>query len=425
MSEETETGNAPRITIDRTRLRAGRLHFRDELPDGGFATEPKEISFDLQDFDTGAGKSSPFNLALESERGETVSITGSVALQPLAATVKVEAAGVPLEPYFPYLAAVLTRSPAGTLSAGAEVELGENGTVRLKNGVVALRDLSLPFGDEDGLRLARLSVAGIAVDSGERRAEVGTVKVENGELRFSRDTEGAISPLSLLRPTPAADNPPAATEEKPFSWRLGQVTTTGLNVTFDDGMFLERPTFALRNLALDLSGLHSQGPTFDSLAAKAAYGKSGVLDLAASGRAVPLDISGNLRLRRIPLTAVNPYLPENVHAELVSADLDAGLDFLLNQAPSGLTGKISGSLGVRDFYATEKLSGDDLVLWESLQLDKVRVILSPFALQIGEVALNDFQAKVIINPDGSINLQRAFGGGAGQETPPRGFPGGT
>jgi len=417
-SEAKEAGNGPQITIDSTRLRAGRIHFRDDLPDGGFAAELKEISFDLQDFATGAGKRSPFNLALESERGETIAITGSFALQPLAAAVKVEAAGIPLEPYFPYLSAALTRSPAATLSAGAEAELGADGTVRLKNGAVTLRDQSLPFGGEDGLRLARLAVGGITVDSGERRAEVATVVAENGELRFSRDAEGALSPLSLLRPAPAADNPPAATEEKPFSWRLGQVTTTGLNVAFADGMFTERPTFILRSLALDLAGLHSPGPSFDSLTANAAYGRRGVLDLASSGRAAPLDISGKIRLRRIPLTSVNPYLPESFRVELVSADLDAGLDFMLQQATSGLTGNVGGSLGVRDFYATETGSGDDLLLWESLQLDKFNATLSPFTLRIGEVALNDFQAKVIINPDGSTNLQRAFGSGAGKENPP-------
>jgi hypothetical protein len=91
---------------------------------------------------------------------------------------------------------------------------------------------------------------------------------------------------------------------------------------------------------------------------------------------------------------------------------------MLQQATSGLTGNVGGSLGVREFYATETGSGDDLLLWESLQLDKFNATLSPFKLRIGEVALNDFQSKVIINPDGSINLQRAFGGGAGKENAP-------
>jgi uncharacterized protein involved in outer membrane biogenesis len=417
---ETSAGSAPLVTIGSIRLRAGQLHFRDELPDGGFATELKEISFDLQDFATNAGKNSPFNLALESERGETIAITGNFALQPLVAAIKVEAAGIPLAPYFPYISTVLNRTPAGTLNAGAEVELGTDGAVQLKNGTVTLRDFTLPFGGGDGMRLARLAIGGIAVDSSERKAEVGTVEVENGELRFSRDAEGTLSPLSLPRPAPTADKPPEAAEERPFSWRIGRVTAAGFNVAFTDGMLSEQPSFTLRNIALDLAELHSPGPAFDSLTASAAYGRRGVFDLSAAGRAVPLDITGRLRLRRIPLIGINPYLPENFHVGLVSADLDAGLNFVLQQATSGLSGKVDGSLGVRDFYATETLSGDDLLLWESLQLDKVQVTLSPFALHIGEVALNDFQARVIINPDGSINLQRAFGGGGrdGKETPP-------
>lgn len=417
-TEEKATGSAPQVTIGSIRMRAGMLHFRDELPDDGFATELKEISFDLQDFDTDAGKNSPFNLALESERGETIAISGSFAFQPLAAAIKIEAAGLPLEPYFPYLAAALPRPPAGTLNAAAEVELGAEGAVRLRNGTFTLRDFTLAFGGGDGMRLKRLAVGGIAVDSGERRAEIGTVQVESGELRFSRDADGALSPLSLQRAAPTADQPPEETEERPFSWRIGRISAAGFNVAFTDGMLPEQPAFILRNIALDLAGLHSPGPAFDSFTASAAYGRRGVLDLSAAGRAVPLDITGRLRLRRIPLIGVNPYLPENFHVGLVSADLDAGLNFELQEAKSGLSGKIDGSLGVHDFYATETLSGDDLLLWESLQLDKVQLTLSPLALHIGEVALNDFRARVIINPDGSINLQRAFGGGAGDETPP-------
>ena len=417
-AEEPSARSTPQVTIGSIRLRAGQLHFRDELPGDGFATELKEISFDLQGFDTHAGKKSPFNLSLESERGETIAASGSFALQPLVATIEVEVAGIPLEPYFPYLAAVLTRIPTGTLNAGAEVELGADGTVRLKNGTVTLRNFTLPFDGEDGLHLARLAVGGIALDSGERQAAVGTVEVENGALRLSRDAEGTLSPLPLLRPAPAADKTPPVTEERQFSWRIGRVATTSFNVAFADRMLPEQPAFDLRNLALDIAGLHSPGPTFDSLTAKAAYGRRGVLDLSAAGRAVPLDITGRLRLRRIPLVGVNPYLPKNFHMGLVSADLDAGLDFMVQQATTGLNGKIGGNLGVRDLYAMETLSGDDLLLWESLQLDKVQVTFSPLALHIGEAVLNDFQARVIIAPDGSINLQRAFGGGTGEETHP-------
>jgi uncharacterized protein involved in outer membrane biogenesis len=415
VESEKPAGNGPEIAIGNTRLRGGRLHFRDEQPAGGFTTELKEISIDLQHVDTGTDQSSPFNLSLESERGEKGTIAGTIALQPLTATVNVEATGVPLEPYFPYLATVLTRSIAGSLSAGAEIEMAAEGTLRLKNGTITVQDLFLPFGGSDGLRLDRFAVGGVTIDSGERRAGVGTVEAENGELNFSRDATGALSPLTLLHPV-ADDRKSSTGSEQPFEWQITKTAATGIAVSFADGSLPERPVFAFRNIAFAVDGLYSAGPAFKTFTASASYGKRGRLNLSASGQTAPLDVSGKLRLRQIPLTGVNPYMPAGIHVEMVSADLDAGIDFHLKELASGLGGDISGDLGVRDFYATETVSGDDLVLWESMQLDRIHATLSPLSLHIHEVALNDFQTRLIIYPDRSTNLQRVLGGGT--DVPP-------
>lgn len=408
-NDADSAGTTSQLTISNVRLRGGRLHFFDEYPAGGFTSRLREISFDLRNFSTGGGVPSAFALSFESERKERAAFAGSFSLKPFAATAKIAASDIPIEAYYPYLASVLTRSPSGLLKASGEMMLDDAGALRLKNGAITIEDFRLPFSDSEGLRLGRIGLSGIAVDSRERRAGIGLVEAENGDLRFSRDADGVLSPLGLLQTAPSTNDSDSLTSP-PFSWHIARLDTNEFDVTFVDGMRSERPTHALRNITLAIDNLRSDGPSFDMLTARAGYGKEGLLNLSASGRTLPLDIIGKVRLRRIPLTGINAYLPANIHLEMVSADLDSELDFHLQEQSAGMTGAISGDLGVRNFYTIETISGDDLILWESLQLNSLRANLSPLSLRIGGVALNDFQARVIINPDGSLNLQRVLAG---------------
>jgi hypothetical protein len=71
-------------------------------------------------------------------------------------------------------------------------------------------------------------------------------------------------------------------------------------------------------------------------------------------------------------------------------------------------GTFGGSLTVNDFYSVDGDQGDDLLKWESLHLEKVSGTLAPFSLKLTEVALTSFYARVVVNKDGTLNLQNVL-----------------
>jgi hypothetical protein len=71
---------------------------------------------------------------------------------------------------------------------------------------------------------------------------------------------------------------------------------------------------------------------------------------------------------------------------------------------TGLSGGFTGQVTVGDFYAVDKMNSADFLKWKSLYLARLDLRLNPDSVSIGEVALADFFARVIINREGKLNL---------------------
>ena len=84
----------------------------------------------------------------------------------------------------------------------------------LDGGTVEIRDLSVPFGKTDGMKLGLLSITGARFVEKENRLEVEDLLLAGGTIRFSRDRKGVFSPMPFLerlqRKLPKAPRRPAS-----------------------------------------------------------------------------------------------------------------------------------------------------------------------------------------------------------------------
>ncbi|WP_269078671.1 DUF748 domain-containing protein [Geobacter pickeringii] len=390
------------------KLTNGRLAVADAVPPGGFRTEVRDIAFALTGFSTRPGKRSAYTLALASARGEKGSAAGDLSLAPLAATSRLEFDGIPLDAYYPYLAGILTAPVKGTLALSADLALAD-GALSAEKGRVRLRELAVPFGPREGARIARLDLEGGRYSQKENVAEVATIACAGGDIRFSRDEGGALSPLALLKPAGGGAKRGGGAAAKsagaPLRYRIGAVTGSGLAVTFTDRKMVGNPAFSLRRIEFGLKNI--TGPKMAAMPFRLAAGYGAGGSIGGSGSLVPdpLAVKGELTLRRIPLTDFEAYIPETVTVIPVDGSLDTRLTYALAKRGERLGGSFAGSLGIRSFHCLDA-EGDDLLKWESLQIDKISGVVEPFALRIGEVSLAKFYSKIVIDPDGRLNLQK-------------------
>lgn len=79
-----------------------------------------------------------------------------------------------------------------------------------------------------------------------------------------------------------------------------------------------------------------------------------------------------------------------------------------------LTGSFAGNMGLRNLYALDTVDTDDLLKWESLQVEEVRGTLKPLVVNIGGISLNRFLARLVVDREGTINLKKIRSGPAAQ-----------
>jgi uncharacterized protein involved in outer membrane biogenesis/flagellar motor protein MotB len=409
---------SPPLTIQLAKLTlsGAKVHLSDATPKGGFRSDLNDINLSLADFSTVPGKRAPFSLKLASARGESVALKGDLVAEPFEIKASLALAGIPLKDYYPYLADTLTAPITGNLAVNSELFFSASQGLVLDKTGVKVADLAAAFGAGEGVRLKELLVSGISLNLNQKKALVGSVELKGGNVILSRDSAGALSAQRLLKPkapAPAAQpgrqgKGPAKGKQAPaapFSYRVAKISGSELGIRFTDRTKEEAPVFALSRMKFSLAGISGpkQGAIPFTLAS--GYGSKGHLAATGNLTPAPLKLKGNLQLQRIALRDFDAYIPDDTSIFLADGALDTNLNFDLAQAQSGLKGSFGGSLGVRSFYCQDTVTDDDLVKWESLQLEKVSGTLSPFSLGIQDISLSNFYARVIVEPDGTLNLQ--------------------
>jgi uncharacterized protein involved in outer membrane biogenesis len=402
-----ETTPKPLINIAETTLTNGRLHVSDSLPATGFTTDLGEITFGMQGFSTAPGKKGTYNLAFASARGEKGAIKGEFSVDPLATETTMEFKEIALEAYYPYLAGELTAPVKGRLDAAAAISLSPADGIRLTKLDIETRQVTIPFGKNEGVKLAKAVLSGGRASLKERTLEVDAVDLQNGSIQLSRDAKGALSPLALLKETKKSKAPVKASKETtaPFRYKVKSVSGTGLNITFTDRMKEDSPSFNFKKLNFSLANI--AGPKLLPIPFKiaAGYGNKGALSASGTVNPAPLKLKGNIALRRIPLTDFDSYLPDNLNITLADGTLDTKLAVNLAQAKGQMTGSFRGNIAVRSFYTLDA-DNEDLLKWESLQIDKLAGTLTPFSLDITDIALSKFYSRIVVNKNGTLNLQQ-------------------
>ena len=397
------------IDVGEVTLRNGTVTVADAMPPGGFRTEAREIACTVRGLSTRPGKKADYTLSFATGRNETVRITGGFSPDPMAVTAMADLKGIVLESFYPYLAGVLNGPIKGRVDVGGEVAYGDR-TVSADKVAIRFTGLAADFGPKEGVLFRRAAMEGGHYSQKENLLEFETIAVSGANIRLSRREDGSFSPLALLKTEqPARKEPPRpkGASGPPFRYRTKKFVVNGLDATFTDRKTVGNPVFELTRG--DLTVQNFAWPEREAMPYRisARYGRGGAIASSGTLRPAPFSLKGETTLRRIPLTDFDAYLPEGLNIILAEGSLDTRLTYALATRGKGLGGTFGGSLGVRSFHCLDS-DADDLLTWESLQIDKVSGSLEPFSLKIGEVSVAKLFSKIVIDRDGRLNLQKLY-----------------
>ncbi len=131
---------------------------------------------------------------------------------------------------------------------------------------------------------------------------------------------------------------------------------------------------------------------------------SGTLNVAGEITPQPVAANLNLKLDGIELAAIQPYIAQYTSMTLLSGRL--GGDAKVRYGAQKPALQFSGNLSVANLHTVDNALHQDFINWDRLDIQGLNFQHDPDRLDIDQIAARKLYARVIIEPDESINVKR-------------------
>lgn len=402
------------LTVASLAIGNGTVHFNDAQPAGGFKTTLSDIDINLKNLNNAPDKTADYEFSMLLDNEATFAADGTFSVAPLAANASVELSDLKLQKGWPYLAQFLSAPVKGTLDAAFDASYNKESGLDAKNGTLGVKGISTSYGNKEVFDLALLEIKGASFNQKDHRGIVDEIRLSKGSISLSKESDGSLSPLSLIRknetgtavvPSKAAVSSKNAKVAKPLSWSVKRFQLDRFNASFTDRSRAGNPNFSLTNSMISLTNLN--GPKFTPAGLKFSSTFNKQAPLKASGLLTPLPFryKGDISVGRLQIQDFEDYFPDTVNVVILGGALDTAMNVDIALKDGKPVGSFKGSFGVRSFHSIDAVAEEDLLKWESLQLDQIQGTLEPLSLQIREVALSSVYSRIVVRKDGTLNLQ--------------------
>ena len=448
-----------RVQVARVEVDGGRLNWRDDTLASPVHIGLQDLALSASgiDYPFAAGAPPQFSGSLRLDDGapagaraprqgqpptasagrpaEAARLTFKGSATDRAADVAASVAGWPLGMAAGYVGQFLQPALSGRLDAELALhwQAGASGTpaaLRIAAPTLAVRGAQLARAGAPLAAIERAALADAVIDVPGRSFQAARLQISQPKTRLARDAGGRWmyedwlarpqAPASAGTSRPAPADSPAGADAPPWSVAFGEVLLEDGAVSFSDqagprpvAFEVSAATAKLGRLALGgrLAGAAPAAapmPLSASLRLGAPASAPGTLDFKGSLGLAPLQAAGQLAVQRLPLQAFEPYFGGALNVALLRADASFGGRVAYRQAAAGAQAEVAGDLALEDLRANTLAPAEDLLAWKSLNVRGLRVALEPgraTRLDVRETVLSDFFARVIVMPDGRINLQ--------------------
>ena len=352
-----------------------------------------------------------------------------------AATVTADLAGWPLSLASRYVGQFLLPALGGQLDAQLGVTwqaaAGDKPqALQVTAPQLALRDVQLAQGKTSLVSVKRLQIEGAELDVPGQSFKAKRLTLTEPKALVERDASKRWMferwRVERSAPQAVATATDAGATAKPAapSWAvaINDVLVEGGALSFSDKAAGKPVAFDVSALNAQLQGLVLDDRQTGAAAARAARTmpltaslrlasgrfEPGKLDFKGSVGLAPVQAQGQLAISRLPVQAFEPYFAEAVNIDLLRADASFKGRVAYRQTPAGPVAQLAGDAALEDMKANTLAPSEDLLAWKALNLRGLSVALEPAKatrVDVKETALTDFFARVIVTPEGRINLQ--------------------
>ncbi len=412
----------PAVRIGSLTVSRGLVVYEDHSRPDVFAARLEPIDFELRDFTTGV-EGGKFTFTGSSSLGERIEWHGHVSAQPMESDGDLRISSLRIHTLWEYLQDRLNfQVKSGTVDLAAAYRFSMGGAaggrpanLRVDVSTVALKDLALGprDSDVDWITLPLLTVTGTTVDLGKRQAHADRVAVSGLDVLAWLESDGRINLMRLAAPGPATSAPAAAPGGAadaipPWRFDLGQLDLQQTRIAAEDRTVHPAVKLLLAPLSLRVEGLGDDltKPLRLTLDTRV----NGTGSLHADGEVTPQPAAAtlDLGLAGLDLTVIQPYIAGRSSMTLVGGKLGAELKVHYDAAKKPPALLLSGNIDLQKLHTVDDVLHDDFINWDRLDIQGLNYGQSPDRLDIEQVVARKLYARVIIEPDLSMNIKRVL-----------------
>lgn len=370
-SQNKSSAPLPYFLVRHIELSQSTVHVSDQDRPRPFDTSLNNIHFAVQNLTSEKGRSGTVQLSASGPKGATLQATTDVTLAPLS--------------------------------------------ISKLNVKLAHLSVTLPGEKSELMRVGQFTVTGGAVALDQRRATVDEITLSNSQLNVERDRRGQLNLAELAGGTAPQKRPPAPASSPAWQYGVKKVHVANLGIHWRDQVPRAGPANVggeITDAVLD--NLSSAPDAAAKLALKARVGRTGSVDVDGDVVLTPLSARLKVNARAVPVLPAQPYFADKVHITVTRGTLSARGNFNADFRPKP---KFSyrGNVQVNRFASVDQVHRSDFLKWSGLYFSGVNVTTEPLKVAINAVALNNFYSRLIVNPDGSLNVQHVMGKAPGSK----------
>ena len=420
------TGEFPLVvTIDKLILNHGIVHFTDLANSDPFSTTISGLDVEVDNFGLNSDRTAAYRLAMRTEADESVNLSGTASLSPLKVSGEIDVSDVNVSRYVPYYKDAFDfKTVDGKVSFGGSYRIRQtDGMPLVSLSGIHLEAQSLQVVDEDDdeplIAIEGLRVADTTAELDRREVTLGSFVLSKAHISCRREKDGTLNLIkALVPPTGASERinadalSSAATRTQPtesVAVRLKTLKVTDVSVDVEDRVPAEPVKIRLDELTLSASDLSTVPGETGKADFALRWEQAGQVQAGGSITISPLVLDMGLAINQMDVRPFQPYLSEQAGLIVTQGFFNTKGRLDLSQkegAPPVIS--YAGKAGLNRFASIDRKNANDFLKWDALLFDNLEVGVNPTRLSIEQVSLADFFARVIVDPDGSVNLVSMF-----------------
>ncbi len=417
-----ESGPKLALEADDIEVVTGKCTFSDFSLDKAFQTTMSPIDVKISHFSTLPEKKSSLEAALLTEKGEELRLSGSFSVDPFVAEGALSLKGCVLKKYDPFYGKNLNFSiEAGSLDLMTRYALSRSGDkhdIKLSalEGAVSGLKLKKATEKDNFLAIPSIAVKNTEADLAKKTVIIGELTTSKGTLHTMRYADGSlnISNLVAVSQQPSQETSrgtlkkgPSTSDEKQWEISLKKLNADRYSVYLDDLKSRDPVHAAIEQIAVRGENISTAQNARGRIAVSARLNKTGKIKAGGTVTVEPLSARLQVACTGIDIMPFQPYVADTIKIALTGGNVAAqGHVTFIKSGDKEMKASYKGEASLLNFSSVDSASGDDFLKWTSLHLGGIEVGYGPrLDLNIAEISLTDFYSRVIINDDGTINLQ--------------------